>query len=182
MGAQVCSYSNWTLFAYLLEQIFLNLKGWRKEGWREWNTSRKRWRKQASLWKGRSENGKVSTSAAGTVYIHCEYHASHSICLLWYERVYLPLSEVADTPFHIQADELSPLNRQTHIVCMLGCCFEIIACFFSKQQCNVIYIYEVYTEDNKIPCYYITVMYYITLMWESDMLGHLKEKGGFSDA
>ena len=34
---------------------------------------------------------------------------------LGYERVYLPLCKVADTPFHIQGDEMSDQIKQTTI-------------------------------------------------------------------
>ena len=43
-------------------------------------------------------------------YVHQSYTQWYVKCLtfrpLGYERVYLPLCNVADTPFHIQGDEL----------------------------------------------------------------------------
>ena len=37
------------------------------------------------------------------------------ICSFGYESVYLPLLKVADTPFHIQGDELCPKTCQAKI-------------------------------------------------------------------
>ena len=34
---------------------------------------------------------------------------------LGYERVYLPLCKVADTPFHIQGDEIFPIEKTLYL-------------------------------------------------------------------
>ena len=52
------------------------------------------------------------------------------ICRFGYEKVYLPLCEVADTPFHIQWDELSH-------------------CFNAFIKKMVIVIYMIYATRNK---------------------------------
>ena len=41
----------------------------------------------------------------------CNSNSNRRIRLLGYERVYLPLCEVADTPFHIQRDVLTVSRR-----------------------------------------------------------------------
>ena len=65
---------------------------------------------------------------------HVYNHLMSTHCLLGHERVYLPLYKVADTPFHIQGEEMMCMLIQRNTGQVKKQCFLI---------CNTIYDYIV---------------------------------------
>ena len=57
-----------------------------------------------------------------------------------HERVYLPLYKVADTPFHIQGDDMSLKGNNNHFSfnCEMSCCVQM--CWYNITKKNKLHI------------------------------------------
>ena len=99
---------------------------------------------------------------------HFLWHQSHLlfqyiIRRIWYERVYLPLYKVADTPFHVQGDEFPSSVWETshliHITIILIFVDTIIIISYIAQyraQWRILFLYLIIL----IPNNYAVIQYY----------------------